>query len=378
MTSSQQDLSLDMTDYSARLRALVAEPSRDTAGDIHRLARVARTRTEMMAQGSAIAATLAAEHGAVRAIAKRLRERGIRQVVVAGCGDSWHAGTGIAHAWESLTAMPLRAVQALDYAHYGVAVADAHTLVIGVSSGGSTPAVLAALRAARQRGACTLGVSNTPGSQVLTESDAALVVHAARKGWPTQSSMATMALLIRLAQCIADDAQARALGADLDAVPELVDTLVGALDAQVAQIADEVASARLMLLAGLGPNYAAAAFGAAKIKELSPIHAIALPMEEYHHYRSQKAGDPLIMVATDPASHERALDTALVSQAVGGWTVAVLCEELPEIEKRVQHTLRVPKVRPELLALVSSIPLHLFAYHFAQSRDALGLGYPGV
>ena len=39
-----------MTDYSERLRALTAEPSKDLAGDPHRLARVARTRAEMMAQ----------------------------------------------------------------------------------------------------------------------------------------------------------------------------------------------------------------------------------------------------------------------------------------------------------------------------------------
>ena len=29
-------------------------------------------------------------------------------------------------------------------------------------------------------------------------------------------------------------------------------------------------------------------------------------------------------------------------------------------------------------ALVASIPLHLFAYHFAKARDSLGLGYGGA
>ncbi len=365
-----------MIDYSERLRGLTAEPSRDNAGDPHRLARVARTRSEMMVQGVAISTTLAAEADAITQIAHRLRTRSIRQVVVAGCGDSWHVGAGVAHAWESLARMPLRAVQALDYACYGAAVADAQTLVVGISSGGSTPAVLSALRAARRNGAFTLGISNTVGSPVLTETDAALVVHASRKGWPTQSSTATMALLIRLAQEFAGGAHAHGLGAELEAVPSLVDGLAQALDAQIAAIASEVAAARLLLFAGLGPNYAAAAFGAAKIKELSPIHALALPLEEYHHYRSQKAGDPLILVVTDAASHGRALDTALVSQAVGGWTVAVVAQDLPEVASRVNHTVQVPSIRPELAALVSSIPLHLFAYHFAQARDALGLGYP--
>lgn len=367
-----------MTDYSERLRALTAEPSRDIAGDPHRLARVARTRTEMMAQGAAISGTLAAEADAIVQVGRMLRARPIQRVVVAGCGDSWHVGAGVAHAWESLAGTPLRAVQALDYACYGAAVADAQTLVVGISSGGSTPAVLAALRAARRRGAFTLGISNTAGSLVLTEADAALLVHASRKGWPTQSSTATMALLIRLAQEFAANSRAHVLGAELDTVPALVDALAPALDAQMASVASEVAAAQLLLFCGLGPNLAAAAFGAAKIRELSPIHALVVPLEEYHHYRSQKCGDPLVLVATDPASHERALDTALVGQAAGGWTVAVLAQDLPEITSRVQHTVRVPSVRPELAALVSTVALHLFAYHFALARDALGLGFAGA
>ena len=367
-----------MSDYSARLNALIAEPSRDNAGDPHRLARVERTRAEMMAQGSAIANTLVIETKAVGLIAEQLIKREIGHVVIAGCGDSWHVGAAVRYAWESLTGASLEAAQALDYACYGAVAANPQTMVIGISSGGSTPAVLSALRAAKARGAYTLGVSNTPATAVLTEFDAALVVRAERKGWPTQSSTASMALLIRLAQKWAGSKDASASEAELDKIPALVDTLARTIDESVAPIAAEVASARLILFAGLGPNYASAAFGAAKIKELSPIHAIAMPMEEYHHYRAQKAGDPLILLATDPASYERALDTALASQAAGGWTMAILCEDQPEIETRVQHVVHVPKVRAELAALVASIPLHLFAYHFAKARDSIGLGYPGA
>lgn len=366
-----------MTDFSARLSALTAEPSRDDAADLPRLARVERTRTEMLTQGVAIANTLVTQGPAIEAIASRLRDRRIDRVVVAGCGDSWIVGAGVRHAWQTLTGMPLEAAQALDYACYGSA-ATARTLVVGISAGGATAAVMSALRAARERGAFTLGLSNTPGTPILTEFDAALVVQASRSGWPTQSSTASMALLVRLAQRCANTPAAAMLGAELDAVAALVDALAASLDSGIATIAAEVASAPIMLFTGLGPNYASAAFGAAKLKELSPIHAIALHLEEYHHYRTQKSGDPLLLVATDPASYERALDTALVSRARDGWTVAILAEDLPEIESRVQHVVRLPKVRSELAALVASIPLHLFAYHFAKSRESLGLGYAGV
>ena len=99
-----------------------------------------------------------------------------------------------------------------------------------------------------------------------------------------------------------------------------------------------------------------------------------MPLEEYHHYRAQKVGEPLLLLATDPASHERAMDTMLVSEKLGGRTVAIVAQDLPEIEKRAFAVVRVPPVRPELSALIGSIALHLFAYHFAKARDAIGLG----
>jgi glucosamine--fructose-6-phosphate aminotransferase (isomerizing) len=361
-------------DFSQRLAALTVEPSRDVAGDASRLARVERTRVEMMGQGAAMAQTLAAEAKSIQALARRLRAQRLRRWVVAGCGDSWFVGMGVRVAVERLLRVPLEAAQALDYASYGSAAADARTLVIGISSSGNTPAVLAALQAAKQRGAFTVGISNTPGSPLLTECDAGLVVHAARKGWPTQSSSATMALLMRLAQCAANDDAAAAFGRDLDALAARLDSTALELDPVLAPIATAFAAAPLMLFAGLGPNFASACFGAAKIKELSPIHAIALPLEEYHHYRAQKQGEPLFLLATDPASHERALDTMLVSQKRGGRSVAIVAQELPEIEQRAFAVVRLPLVRPELSALLGSLPLHLLAYHFAKARDAIGLG----
>ena len=364
-----------MTDVVRRLAALRSEPSRDDAGDPARLARVERTRSEMMTQGLAITATLQAEEARVETLVRLLRDRAIRRVVVAGCGDSWFIGAGVRHAVERLVGVPLEAAQALDYAAYGSATADQRTMVIGISASGETPAIVAALAAARQRGALTVGMSNRPDSPIVRDADAGLVVHATRRGWPTQSSTAAMALLIRLAERWAGKpSPAGSLG--LETVAGLLDEIAADLDAPMATIAADLAAAPLILFAGLGPNYAAACIGAAKIRELAPIHAMAMPIEEYHHYRSQKRGDALILIATDPASQERAFDTALVSQAVGGRTVAILSGAGTEIAEHVAHVVRLPPVDPAVSALVSSVPLHLFAYHFAKARDALGLGAP--
>lgn len=366
-----------MTDMKSRLAALTAEPSRDTPNDVRRLERVERTRVEMAGQGAAIARTFEQEAAALTAIGKRLQGRAVDRVVIAGCGDSWFAGMAVRTAIETIAGIPVEAVQALDFARYGADVCTSRSLVIGISSGGNTPAVLEALSAAQERNAFTVGVSNTVGSPILTRFDAALVVRADRKGWPTQSTNATMALLVALGGEIVEPRPgSKRILEELRVLPATIDAVCRDLDAPVKALAERWSAAGLVLFAGLGPNFAAAAIGAAKLRELSPTHAFALPLEEYHHYRTQKAGDPLVLVATDAASRERALDTALVAQHVGGPVVALLCEDAPEIESRVDAVLRLPAVHPALSAMVSIVPLHLLAYHFATMRARRGLGAP--
>ncbi len=364
--------------YAERLRALRAEPSRDVAGDPARLRRVGFTRDEMAGQGAAITATLEVEAPALAALAARIRDRGFDHVAIAGCGDSWFVGMGVRHALETLTGRPCLAVQALDYATYDHVGTGPRGIVIGLSAGGNTPAVMAALRTARARGALTVGVSNTANSAILTEFDGGLQVHATRRGWPTQSSTAAMALLVKLGLAIAPSSpQQTQIAAALALAPALADATLAQCDGAAAQAARAIADATTVFFAGAGPNYATACFAAAKLRELSPVHAAAFPLEELHHYRLPKAGDALFVVAPDAASRERALDTALVGAAEGARVYALLSAPDREIEARVAGTIQVPAATASLAAIVHAPAIHALAYHFAMARDALGLGYPG-
>jgi glucosamine--fructose-6-phosphate aminotransferase (isomerizing) len=372
-----------MTDYSARIAALLAEPSTDAPHDGPRQARGERSRVEMLAQGDAMRATLAAEGTNVDAIAARLAKLPIRRVVIAGCGDSWAVAIALKLAFERLLGVPTDAVQALDWALYSSTLADAATVVIGISSSGRTEAVVDALTAARRNGAFTIGVSNTADTPVLIGSDGGLLVRATRRGWPTQSSTSAAGVLWLLAARWAAASgrradEAAAFEKDLRALPDAIDVIASRFDAPAKAAAQSLAGTPIVLLTGAGSHYAAAAFGTTKIKELSPIHAISMPLEEYHHYRSQKRGDPLFLVAPDQASAERALDVALYGKAVGGRTIALLPEGERVISAEVDGSWYLPQVRTELAPVAYAIPLHLFAYHFASARFAAGLGYPGA
>ena len=164
----------------------------------------------------------------------------------------------------------------------------------------------------------------------------------------------------------------------LDDLPGLVDAVAQALFEPARALAARLARADLVLLAGAGPHYAPAAFGAAKLKELAPIHAYAFPLEEYHHYRTQKAGDPMFLLAPDAASHTRAVETAIMSRGCEGLCIALVPEGETEIAEIADVVWHLPPVAWQTAPILYSVPLHLFGYHAAVERDALGLGAPRI
>ncbi len=75
----------------------------------------------------------------------------------------------------------------------------------------------------------------------------------------------------------------------------------------------------MYLFSGGGPSWASAIVGAAKVKECTPDHALAIQVEEYHHYNSQKVARAARSCWRRPgASVARARDTAAEAKRFGG------------------------------------------------------------
>jgi glutamine---fructose-6-phosphate transaminase (isomerizing) len=363
-----------------RFAALRSEPSSDAPRDPARLARIERTRVEMLAQGAAIAATLQEARAPLADLAARLATREIREVAIIGCGDSWFAGQAARPAFRRLLGVPVDTAEAFDHAMSDADLATPGTLIFGLSASGTTPVVNEALARARQRGAFGVGVTNTAGSTLHTAFDAGLLVRATRSGWPTQSTTAAIALLITAAAAIAaarrmaDEPLAHAL----QGLPELADRVTHEAAAPMREAGAALAGAGFLAFTGAGAFAATAAIGAAKIRELGPVHAVAWPLEEMHHYRAQKAGDPLVLLAPDAASRARALDTAVVGAGVGGRTVLLLGAQDAELAALCERHHVLPPLHPLLAPLLFAIPLHLLAHAYATARAEAGLGYPGA
>lgn len=360
--------------YEKETNRLKALPIDDALNPVRRR-RVEITRTEIAGQPDCLVKTLTTQAGPIAETVARLRRHPPRRVYLTGCGDSLAVMIAARPLLERMFGVACEPVQALDMAYYFNRPVNTQTLVIGLSSSGETPRTVEAMIMAKALGAETLMMSNTEGSTLMREADHSLFIHAERKGWPTQASTAALGLLIALGLAFGESTggageEIAALRASLDAVPEQIAAAITGHEATIEAIARAETDRSVYLFAGGGPAFACAFFGAAKVKECTPDHAIAIPIEEYHHYHSQKRGDPLFLTAPDGFSVPRARDTAEEGQRVGGRIFSVVSDRNSLLDDLSTEVIRLPSM-PEMLApLVYSLPLQLFAYHLAMAKFA--------
>jgi glucosamine 6-phosphate synthetase-like amidotransferase/phosphosugar isomerase protein len=356
---------------------ILALPSNDPLDPKLRF-RVEATGPELFGQPAAIAATISTNDGPLNDVAERMRN-GISRVVLVGCGDSLAVMTAARMALETALGVPCEPVQSLEFAYYSTAGVDSDTAVVALSSSGETTRTVEALLIAQDRGAYTVSLTNTDGSTLQTEADTTLKIEATRVGWPTQSSTAALALLLELAVRITerrDPDAAAPLRQALDSLPAVMGEVLTRIDPVIAGIAAEEVRAgmRIALFAGAGPNLATAVVGAAKVKECTTLHAIDIQTEEYHHYNSQKAGEPLFLFAPSGPSVARAVDTGTDALRWNGRLYVVTTDGEEAFNGLDGTVVTLPPIPEALSPMLYLLPAQLIGYHLGLACYAAALG----
>lgn len=347
--------------------------------DPKRKKRVMLTYDEMMAQPAVVERNLRAARESINELTNLLAGKDINRVYLTGCGDSVASMIAVRAAWENLLGIPCEPIQALDFTYFYQKPVNDRTLVVTLSSSGKTTRTVEAMLVARAMGAVTLCLSNTQGSPLMIESDRGILIDAERKGWPTQSSTAAMALLYLLGIQFARRAQKNAalaeqLESELLRTPELIERVLSSQKEQIEDLAARVAQKEIYLFSSGGPTFGSALIGAAKVKECTPNHAIAIPLEEYHHYNSQKAGDPLWLLAPNGFNIPRAVDTAHEGRRWGGKIYSITTEKNNTFSTLSDEVFFLPEIDEMLSPLVYTIPVQMFAYDLAMAKFALAEG----
>jgi glutamine---fructose-6-phosphate transaminase (isomerizing) len=345
----------------------------DAPLDPERRRRVVATHGEMIGQPDAVRATWTRNATALEELAERIVTRGIERAYLVGAGDSLAVMIAARLAAETGLGVPCEPIQSLEFAYYGAHNVSAQTLVIALSSSGETTRTVEAILVAQNAGALTVGLTNTPGSTLDRESERTLYVDATRVGWPTQSSTASLALLLRLVAMVGSlraVAGAAPLLAELDTLPELMADTLDLSAGFAHDIAERETDGSMYLFCAGGPNWASAVMGAAKVKECTPDHALAIQVEEYHHYNSQKTGEPLVVLAPAGPSHARACDTADEARRHGGHVYAVTSDNGAALGPLTASLLRLPDVPESLSPLLYVLPAQYTGYALAMAKFA--------
>jgi glucosamine--fructose-6-phosphate aminotransferase (isomerizing) len=302
--------------------------------------------------------------------------RGIEQVFIVACGSAYHSGLVGKYAIERWCRLPVQVEMASEF-RYRDPVLGRNTLVIAVSQSGETADTLEAVRHARAQRAWVLAVTNTVGSTISRESDAALytrggpeVAVASTKAVMTQiTAMYLVGLYLAQLRGTRDPDEVRAHLADLQAVPDLIEELLGRME-PVRQLARDLKDEQRVLFLGRHVGYPMALEGALKLKELAYVSAEGFPAGEIKHgpIALVEEGTPVIVIAPRHALQPKLINNVQEVRARGARTVVLATDGDDSVTPYAAHVIRLPDTKSLLTPLLTLVPLQVFSAEVARAR----------
>jgi glucosamine--fructose-6-phosphate aminotransferase (isomerizing) len=300
----------------------------------------------------------------------------VRRLVVLACGTAYHAGLVGRYAIEQWAGIPCDVEVASEW-RYRDPRLEPGTLVVGVSQSGETADTLAGLRLARERGARTLGITNSPSSQISREVDAVLHTHAGLEmGVAATKTFTTQVVLLQLLALRLAELKGAITGPELEhllgEIRGLPTKVLSTLESQhgLDDIAERHAEKPYFFFLGRHVGLPVCLEGALKLKEIAYIPTEAYAAGEMKHGPIALLDDetPVVCVATRSHVSDKLLSNVQEVRARGAQVIAVATEGDEEIEEVAEDVLYVPRTHPLLQPVVAVIPLQLLAYRIARLR----------
>jgi glucosamine--fructose-6-phosphate aminotransferase (isomerizing) len=299
-----------------------------------------------------------------------------RRIVIVACGTAYHAGLVGRLAIEHWADVACEADVASEWRYRDPRV-DEHTLVIGISQSGETADTLGALGLARDRGARTLAITNSPGSQITREVDAVLYTHAGIEMGvaATKTFTAQLAVLYLLALRIAqlrgalDKSELSALMEEVRALPQKLVACLEGLPA-IEALAERHHDKPFFLYLGRHAGLPVCLEGALKLKEVAYIPTEAYAAGEMKHgpIALLDHGTPVVCVATRSHVSDKLHSNIQEVRARGAEVIAIATIGDAAVAELADEVLEVPEAPPLLEPSLAVVPLQLLAYHVARRR----------
>jgi glucosamine--fructose-6-phosphate aminotransferase (isomerizing) len=301
----------------------------------------------------------------------------VERIVIVACGTSHHAAMTGRYYFERLARVPTSIELASEFRARDPVV-TARDLVIAISQSGETLDTLMAAKLAKEKGARVLSIANVMGSAIPRMADGELYTRAgpeigvaSTKCFTTQlAALLMLAIYVGRRRDTLSRDRAQQLVEGLARLPHLMRDVLQGTRQLVASLARRYLDARDVLFLGRGLNFPIALEGALKLKEISYVHAEGYAAGEMKHgpIALIDSSVPVIVLVPRDEFRDKSMSNLQEAKARGGRILAIATEGDEEATKLSDEVVEVPATEPELIPLLTVLPLQLYAYYMADLK----------
>lgn len=300
---------------------------------------------------------------------------GVNQILIVGCGTSWHAGYVASYFLEEIARIPTH-VEIASELRYKNAVIRPGTLVIAISQSGETADTLAAVKELRSKGSRVLGICNVANSSLARESDGVIFLRAgAEIGVCSTKAFSNQVIVLALLTVMLARMRhmTRLEGSQfLEALKALPEQVQKVLDQAplIEKIAKKYAAKNHFFFIGRNMQFPAALEGALKLKEISYISASGYPAGELKHgpIALIDKDTPTVALMANKITHGKILSNLQEIKARGGPLIVITDEANADLKAYSDDIVIVPETIDPLAPILSSVACQLLAYYIARER----------
>uniref|UniRef100_A0AAY4BSZ0 glutamine--fructose-6-phosphate transaminase (isomerizing) n=1 Tax=Denticeps clupeoides TaxID=299321 RepID=A0AAY4BSZ0_9TELE len=298
-----------------------------------------------------------------------------RRLILIACGTSYHAGVATRQVLEELTELPVMVELASDFLDRNTPVFR-DDVCFFISQSGETADSLMALRYCKERGALTVGITNTVGSSISRETDCGVHINAgpeigvaSTKAYTSQFIALIMFALLMCDDRISMQARRREIIQGLKVLPDLIKEVLS-LDDEIQKLATELYQQKSVLIMGRGYHYATCLEGALKIKEITYMHSEGILAGELKHGPLALVDKlmPVIMIIMRDHTYTKCQNALQQVVARQGRPIVICDKDDYETINNSSRTIKVPHCVDCLQGILSVIPLQLLSFHLAVLR----------
>ena len=292
------------------------------------------------------------------------------KIWIVACGTAYHAGLFGKDLFEKVLGVPVSVELASEF-RYREPIVGKNDLGIVISQSGETMDTIAATELLKENGSHVLALVNVVGSSLARMADSVFYLHVGPEIGVASTKAYLGMLVSQLVIAKHWDAQNKldVLFDEIAELPNLIDQTM-ACEGQIKEISEKIYKKNDIYFIGRGLDYALAAEGALKLKEISYLHAEALAAGELKHGTLAliEEGTPVIVTASQNHLLDKTTSNVQEVIARGAYVIAIGDSESEKLENISNDYVALPESNEILTTVISIIPLQFIAYHVANKN----------